>query len=372
MKKQNSTRYLYISSFLILILGGVLLYGSLNTPFSKQQASVQTTIQKEDAIPLQYLLGQSVMVGIQGTHLTQEEEAFIRTYGIGGVMLLEKNITSEEQVQNLIKYIQNIAEENNFPSLFIAIDQEGGEVSRIASDPTVAIEQKDITTKEKAYNTAYTRGTYLSSLGINMNFSPVIDPITSEKSFLWNRVFHTPLATRIQLAIAMIEGYKAGGITPVLKHFPGHNNTSLDTHEYSSYSFPLQTEYTQHFSSLFAQTYVPAVMISHTIAQGEEIPATLSQRDIAYLENELLYTGLTITDDLEMNALASYSPKERSIKALLSGVDILLFSGYRYNIAIHEDILSHLMDELELRPELQTSLKTRYKKITSYKKIYLP
>lgn len=371
MKNHSTTSYLFFSFFVILILTGVLFYASINTPVRLQTATIYTP-QEEPSLSLQRLLGQSILIGIQGTTLTEEEENLLRTYGIGGVMLLEKNIVSEEQLTSLISDIQAIAQQENIPPLFIAIDQEGGDISRIKTDPTHTTAQADINTPEIAYTTAYTRGTYLRNLGITMNFSPVIDPITTEESFLWDRVFHTPLEKRIPLAVQMIEGYKDAGITPVLKHFPGHNNTSLDTHQHITSSFPLKTEYTQHFSSLFAQTYVPAVMISHTRAQTDTLPATLSQTALSYLTTELLYTGITITDDLEMSALASFSPKERSLKALQAGVDILLFSGYQYNNAVHEDILSYLVSELSLRPDLLTSLQSRYKKITTYKEKHLP
>ncbi len=371
MKNHSTTRYLFFPFFIILILAGVLFYTSFNTPLRSQTATIYTP-QEEPSLSLQHLLGQSIMIGIQGTTLTEEEKNLLRTYGIGGVMLLEKNIVSEEQLTSLISDIQAIAQKENIPPLFIAIDQEGGAVSRIKTDPTYDIPQSKITTPDTAYTTAYTRGTHLKKLGITMNFSPVIDPITIEESFLWDRVFHTPLEKRISLAVQMIKGYKDAHITPVLKHFPGHNNESRDTHQYITDSFPLKTEYTQHFSSLFAQTYVPAVMISHTTSETDELPATLSKTALSYLTHELLYTGITVTDDLEMNALSLFSPKERSLKALQAGVDILLFSGYQYNSAVHEDILSYLVSELSLRPDLSSSLQSRYTKITSYKEKHLP
>ena len=372
MKNHSTTRYLFFPFFLILIFTGVLFYTSFNAPTTAYKASIYTPQEEYEALSLQRLLGQSIIMGIQGTTLTQEERNIITTYGIGGIILLEKNISSEQQLTTLISNIQTLAHEHNLPSLFIAIDQEGGHISRIQTDPTYEISQSDITTLDDAYTTAYTRGTYLYNLGVTMNFSPVIDPITTKDSFLWDRVFHTPLEKRITLGARMIEGYRDAHITPVLKHFPGHDNTSLDTHEHISYSFPLKTEYTQHFSSLFAQTYVPAIMMSHTIPQTETLPATLSHTALSYLKHELLYTGLTITDDLEMSALSSFSPKERSLKALQAGVDILLLSGYQYNSAVHEDIFSYLVSELSLREDLQTSLHTRYKKITSYKEKHLP
>jgi beta-N-acetylhexosaminidase len=246
---------------------------------------------------------------------------------IGGVILLGYNIDTPKQIRKLTTDLQDLSK----TPLFISIDQEGGVVSRLKI-PIVSedIPQKEIKNEAEAYNVAYVRGTELKQLGINMNFSPVVDDINNKNSFLYERVFRDNLTV---LAQGMINGYTDAKIISVIKHFPGHGNDSDDPHENLSEVNIAKNnldEYLSVFRVLLQNKNSRVVMIGHISAPNiSSDPASLSKvfvNDI--LHEDLGFTGITITDDIQMQALTkSYGIKEATLKALLAGNDILMFTG---------------------------------------------
>jgi beta-N-acetylhexosaminidase len=171
-------------------------------------------------------VGQLFIFGFDGTALTKENRDFLEKYNVGGVLLLKKNITNETQLKQLIEDIQST---NDIP-LFISIDQEGGSVARIRRDSKLTKAQTSINTPEQAYDDAEYKGEYLKSLGINMNFAPVVEYITDSKSFIYDRVYRGSKEEVYLKSISAIEGYTQSGIISVPKHYPGHSNTSVDSH----------------------------------------------------------------------------------------------------------------------------------------------
>jgi beta-N-acetylhexosaminidase len=300
---------------------------------------------------LEEKVGQLFIFGFDGTKLSQETKSFLEKYKIGGVLLLKKNISTETQTRELIEEIQST---NDIP-LFISIDQEGGDVARIRWDNTITKGQPYIDTADEAHKDAIAKGEYLKSLGINMNFAPVVEHITDPNSFIYNRAYRGDLEKVQSKSISAIKGYQKTEIISVPKHFPGHSNTATDSH----YSLPVVNingnqweQYIQPFSSVLAGIEVDAMMIGHVMFPNIDgnYPTTLSEEIIGNrLINELEYKGLIITDDMEMGAMDDIdTPTKLAKLALESGNDILIYSKYmNRHPDIQKDVYEYIRNEVE-------------------------
>lgn len=354
-------QYVLSTIFTILLSVFLSLFGISNdTEKATPVINLPPTpiVQEETLSPEEELLssmsieekvGQLFIFGFDGTTLSEEKREFLQTYKIGGVLLLSKNITNEQQLKDLITDIQTT---NEIP-LFISIDQEGGIVSRIKWDDRLTKAQSEINTKEEAYEVAKSRGEVLKDLGINMNFAPVVEYITENNSFMYNRVYRGSKEEVIGKSISTIEGYADSNIISVPKHYPGHSNNSPDSH----YTLPVVEidnnqwdMYIEPFSKILKQTPVDSIMVGHIKYPNiDNNPSTVSSeiinnRLIANLE----YEGLVISDDMEMAALDEIGEyTEIAKQAFLAGHDILIYSKYSNRFpTIQRDVYEYILEEV--------------------------
>lgn len=297
-------------------------------------------------------VGQLFIMGIPSTTLSKETKQFLTNDHIGGVILFTKNISNEKQLKQLIL---NIQATDTIP-LFVAVDQEGGVVSRIKWNDILTIAQTDIQTPQQAYSIAKDRGDILRSYGFNMNMAPVAEYITNTKSFLYNRVFRGTQDEVIQKSIYSINGYKDAEIISVTKHFPGHGDQAPDSHN----TLPMVNIsdsdwniYIRPFSEVLANTTVDALMVGHIeFTKIDKNPATLSKEIITTrLIDGLNYNGLVITDDMGMGALNNLgNTKALAVKALNAGNDILLYSQTTSNgLEIQKEAYNEVLNEVKNR-----------------------
>ena len=316
-------------------------------------------------------VGQLFIFGFDGTTLNKENKQFLQDHHIGGVLLLSKNITSEKQLKKLITDIQST---NNIP-LFITIDQEGGSVTRIKWDNKLMIAQKNIDTPQEAYEDAKYKGEYLKNLGINMNFAPVVEYITDKDSFIYDRVYRGTQREVYLKSISAIEGYTESGIISVPKHYPGHSNTAIDSH----YDLPVVNiqdnqwdEYILPFTNIFDRTTVDAIMVGHVYFPNiDKSPSTLSKVIINQkLINDLNYTGLVISDDMEMAALDDIDTDVKIVKrALEAGNDILIYSKYTTRHPnLQRDVYEYILEQVDNE---DMNIDEKVLKILKYKAKYL-
>lgn len=222
-------------------------------------------------------VGQLFIFGIEGlTNLTPENKQFLIDTKVGGIILMSKNITSEAQ---LISLVQEIQSTNHIP-LFISIDQEGGVVSRIKWDNTLLRSQQSITSPEEAYQIAKNKGDMLKRYGVNMNLAPVVEYSSYANSFIYKRVFSGDIEQVIQKSLSTISGYNDTGLISVIKHFPGHANTTIDPH-YKLPSLNISNEqwneHIESFSRIIKEKQIDALMVSHTLFPNiDSNPATIS------------------------------------------------------------------------------------------------
>jgi beta-N-acetylhexosaminidase len=347
----------YIISILLSILLSVIFPTPLqhveitldSKPTEQPQPTPEELLLKDMSI--EEKVGQLFIFGFDGTTLTSETQSFLEKYKPGGILLLKKNISSPSQLKKLIKDIQSTAE----TPLFISIDQEGGEVVRITWDSSIAKAQSNINTSNEAYKDAFTKGKYLKSLGINMNFAPVIEYITDQNSFIYNRTYRGSQEDVYLKSISAIEGHTDSGVISVPKHYPGHSNTSTDSH----YNLPVVkierdewNEYVKPFTNVLNNTIVDAIMVGHVQFPNidNQYPTTMSEEIIKNrLITDLGYEGVIISDDMEMGALEDIDTYPKIAKrSLEAGIDVLIYSKYmNKHPNIQQDVYNYILEEVK-------------------------
>ncbi len=256
------------------------------------------------------------------------------THAVGGLIYFSKNIQSEAQ---LTEMLANTVLFSKYP-LFLAVDEEGGKVSRVA-DSGIEVEKVGAMAEigatgdpQNAYHAGTTIGAYLKRLGFNLDFAPVADVLTNgDNQTIGDRAFGTDGAVVAQMASSFVTGLEEGGVSSCLKHFPGLGDTTEDTHDGMVVTERTKEEFQAVEFPVF-QAGIDAgadfVMVSHVSVPGltgDNTPASLSPAVIGILRNDLGFDGIIITDALNMTAITDYyTADEAAVKAIQSGADMLL------------------------------------------------
>jgi beta-N-acetylhexosaminidase len=280
----------------------------------------------------QNLAGQRLMAGFEGTHLDRELRGLIADLSLGGLILFKRNVDSPGQLASLCCSAQEHARDCGLPPLFIAIDQEGGRVARLGPPFTQFPGNPAMRDRQDAVSFAQITATELARVGINMNLAPVLDvaPMDGD-SIMAQRAFGSDPQWVALMGAAVIGGLQSGGIMAVAKHFPGIGRTCLDSH----HDLPL---FDAHLKSLedydlipfraAIQNHVAGIMLAHILYRqlDAEWPASLSvkiARDV--LRRRLGFTGVVLTDDLEMGAITRHFGLKNAIRQVLKAeIDVAL------------------------------------------------
>ena len=273
-----------------------------------------------------------IVSGFEGTTLNTRTEELIVQQGIGGLILFERNYENPDQLRQLINDLQSLTADN-VPPLFISVDQEGGRVARLGAPftqfpPMSCLGQAD--SNELAYRFGFGMGKELRAVGVNMDYAPVLDVHSNPANpIIGHRALDSEAEKVARLGAEMIRGFYNAGVIPVGKHFPGHGDTSQDSH--------LTLPRVERSRESLEQIELPP--FSHAIEKGLEVlmtahvvypswdadrPATFSPailKDV--LRNTLRFEGLVMSDDLEMQAIKDKMEAipEMGVQA---GVDIFL------------------------------------------------
>ena len=244
------------------------------------------------------------MVSIPDSKLTNATVKFLKKHYVSGIILFKKNIENEKQLKQLIKDLRQKVN----PNLLIGVDQEGGDVVRIKWDKTAKVSACDIgkrADKKYAYKIAYERAKMLKELGFDITFGPVCDIAESENSYIYNRAFGTDPEKVAEFVAITVKAQRDAGIISVLKHFPGHGETDVNSH----IDFPVID---MDLDKLKARDFVPfkkgleagaeMVLTGHIINKYIEpqVPASLSRKYQDILYKHLNFTGIIVTDDMAM------------------------------------------------------------------------
>lgn len=309
---------------------------------------------------LEQKIGQMLLIGFRGLELENHHPIIedIRARHLGGVVLFDydvgarspvRNIDSPEQVQRLTTSLQDLVQ----VPLFIGIDQEGGKVNRLKEHfgfpPSVSaqylgkVDQLDVT-ETYANQTAKT----LAELGFNLNFAPTVDLNISPDNPIIGKVersFSADAEVVIRHARQWITCHHAQGVLCTLKHFPGHGSSRHDTHlGFVDVTDTWSADELRPYQELLRSGFHDMIMTAHVFNArlDPEFPATLSYAMLTgILREQFGYAGVIISDDMQMQAIASRYTFEKAIQhALEAGVDILTFGN---NLIYNENITPHIV-----------------------------
>ena len=339
-------------------------------------------------ISLEKKIGQMLLVGFQGTRVTESHPIIhhIRENQIGGILLSEANIEvgqggdSHEQIKRLTSLLQEVSP----VPLFIAIDYEGGHVSRLKPEygfsPTRSAKSLGLENNLLATRTqASAMAGLLEDLGINVNFAPVLDLAVNPKNPVIvkkNRSFSADPFIVTNHARAFIQAHHEKGILCAVKHFPGHGSSIHDTHQArTDITHTWVPEELIPFRKLISEGCPDFVMAAHVFHRriDDANPATLSSKALTtILRGQLKYDGVILADDMHMRAIIQeYDLTHAVIRAINAGVDILVFT---YNPNAGNNFISNIIDMVKKAVDEQLIPKERidasYRRITKLKNRY--
>ncbi|WP_060204446.1 beta-N-acetylhexosaminidase [Sporosarcina koreensis] len=289
---------------------------------------------------VQKKVGRLLIAGFKGKTMSEEIKHLIHTYHIGGIILFGRNIGTPEEILALTNSLQAEAKKAGYETpLLICIDQENGVVRRLGEGTTLipgAMVLGATHGPTNAKKAGFMTGKELKALGINWNLAPVVDVNNNPKNpVIGVRSFGENPADVAEMAKNSMFGMQEAGVMTTLKHFPGHGDTSVDSH--------LDLPVIEHgLKRLHAVELVPfkdciaagadAVMSAHVyfpaLEDKENVPATLSQSVITgLLREELGFDGVITTDCMEMDAIAKrIGTVEGCVQAVEAGVDFVMVS----------------------------------------------
>lgn len=309
-------------------------------PATSSDSAAGTTVAADpikteiEAMSLEEKIGQLVIAGVEAYENDQYSKQLIEQYHVGGFILFKKNIQNAEQMLTLLNSLKETNKANK-NSLFLSIDEEGGRVSRLPSEFVKFPTNKKIgqlNDENLSYQVGSIIGEELSAFGFNMNFAPVLDINSNPKNpVIGDRSFGPDAETVSKLGTQTMLGMQSQNITSVVKHFPGHGDTSVDSHV----GLPVVTHDIDRLKSFellpFASAIengCDAVMVAHILLpkiDGEN-PASFSKTIITdILREDMKFEGVVITDDFTMGAIIkNYDIGEAAVKSVLAGSDIVL------------------------------------------------
>ena len=312
------------------------------------------------------LAGQRLMAGFDGTTLNADLKFLINRLKAGGIILFSRNLDAPDQIKQLCDEIQNYARLCEQPPLFIAVDQEGGQVARLKEPFTQFPGNPYMKNEEDAIHFAQVTATELTRVGINMNMAPVMDVASGEiNSIMAQRAFGGDPAWVTRLGVKVIEHLQSNNIIAVAKHFPGIGRTVLDSHM----DLPMLDDDLSAFERMDLipfdagiQHGVSGVMLSHIFYKNldPQWPASLSDKIAKTLLREQMgFDGLVLTDDLDMGAIVQHYDIQTTIRRILAAeIDLALICHKGPNIEIaYKTLLQEIMVSADMKAKGIESVK---------------
>ena len=307
-------------------------------------------------------IGQHLFIGLAGTDLTPDSRRLLKTIQPGGIVLFARNVETAAQLR---EFCGSLRRELPFHPL-IAIDQEQGRVNRLRSiigeAPTIA-ELKKSGNAEQVEDFGRKTGKWLRQFGIDLDFAPVLDlELFGEKTDngLRDRCWGRTAGEVSNWAGAFLDGLQQEGVAACPKHFPGLGGATLDSHE----KLPAITRTREQLLSEDVMPYVrlmprlTAIMVGHghypafdSEAPGQ--PASLSRTIITdLLRQQFGFTGLVLTDDMDMGAISQFGPVEAAVvKAFDAGADIVLVCHTAEKMLAAHEALTKAVESGRITPE---------------------
>lgn len=300
----------------------------------------------------------------------ENQTEIIKKYQFGGYLFFAKDFKDKTK-EDVIKMIADSNKVSKIPIL-TAVDEEGGIVVRVSRNKNLRSEAFSSPSElyksggfEKIKEDTIEKSNLLKSLGINLNLAPVVDVSTSSSDYMYKRSLQEDAKTTAKFSSIVIETSKESGVSYTLKHFPGYGN-NIDTHSGSSIDTRTKEEIENNDILPFKsgiKSKAEAILFSHNIvtSMDKNNPASLSKTLHDYLRNDLNFSGVIITDDLDMGAVKNIENK--NVLSLLAGNDLLISTDYEESIKeIRNAIDNNTLDQETLDEHVLRVLAWKYYK----------
>ena len=380
---------LFILLVIVIVLGINNMSKKINKPETKKETKIEE--KKEEPIKEEEMINKDIFndyydkADIILNNMTIDEKInqllivrvpvengleVMKNNQFGGYILFARDVTNITK-EDLINKINSYKEVSKI-SPIIAIDEEGGDISRLNYNPSI------VPTPFKSPKELYNEGgldlieedlknknKLLEELGINLNLAPVID-IADEDSFIFDRTISSDVNIVSDYTKRVINTSKLSKVSYVLKHFPGYGN-NLDTHKGLSIDERTIDEFRNKDFIPFKrgiEEKAECILVNHNIIKNVEdnIPASLSKNIHNILRDELAFTGIIITDDLYMDAIKEYVDKP-SIQAVNAGNDMIIITDYEQGILdIKEALNNGILSEETINAAVRRILAWKYYK----------
>ena len=291
--------------------------------------------------------------------------------GLGGVILFSKDITSQENLINLIKEIKT---KSVIPP-FISIDQEGGRVERTENITPKRLSAKYAFEKGETFLKQQTTSMAeeLQNYGFNLNFAPCADVNTNPNNpIIGERAFSNNPDDVIKGVKIISDIYKEHRIIPCIKHYPGHGDANADSHKTLPEINLSMEEMEKYHIKPFKESIeygIDMIMAAHlhcTCFDNDIIPTSLSNNALSYLRNNLNFKGIIISDDMVMKGI-QYDAGEACIKGIHAGLNMFI---YREANDVSLGAIEAVIKEAEKNQEFMHKIETSYTKIITLKEKY--
>jgi beta-N-acetylhexosaminidase len=351
---------------------------SLYTPLEKipNQQENPTISEVLSKMSLEDKIGQMILAGISGTTLDTNAKNLISQFHVGGIIFYKNNFETPEQTVQLVNQLKD-GNSSNLP-LFLSVDQEGGKVTRLPGGPVNFPPNNqigEVNDPEFSYKVGSLLGYELKEFGLNLNFAPVLDinsnpnnPVIGDRSFGNNSEIVSTLG------IQTMKGIQSQNVIPTIKHFPGHGDTSVDSH----LELPIVNKSLKELKELELIPFKRAidegadvVMVAHILLpELDKInPASMSKAVMTdILRKQLNFTGVIITDDMTMGAIVEhFDIGKAAVESVKAGSDIILI-GHDYNNVVK--IISSLKTAVENGEISEQRLNESVERIIQLKRKY--
>jgi beta-N-acetylhexosaminidase len=300
-------------------------------------------------------LAQMFMVGIPGVELVEAVAKRIRAYQPGGILFFAHNYETPALLGELSTTIQSIYKESANLPCFLAVDQEGGAIQNFGKPFTHFPEPSVLGAADSpklAFDVADVMATELKAVGVNLDFWPLCDIHTRPSNpIIGRRAFHTTEEIVSKISSAIVRGFVKNGMVACVKHFPGHGDTTVDSHKVlpkvdMSWEQLMARELKPFLKAIRAKADM--IMMAHILNPqiDPKYPASLSKETITNrLRKELRFSKLVIADDLQMEAITQgYSVAEAATLAIEAGNDILIYRDFERGLEAMDACLQALSE----------------------------
>lgn len=315
--------------------------GEVTDPMYEQAMQIATGLTLEQRVAQMFMITPDALTGVSGaTRAGDSTRAAFAQYPVGGLVYMSANLTGPDQTTEMLSNMKNFSQDTVGLPIFLGVDEEGGTVTRIASNQEFGVTDVGNMSAvgasgdaQNAYNAGSTIGTYLNNLGFNMDFAPVADVLSNpDNAVVKDRSFGSDSQLVADMVCAEMNGLNEHQIASVIKHFPGHGATSGDSHDGV-------VTIEKSLDELMANELIPFqqainsgasfVMVGHISVPaitGDNTPASLSNAMVTgVLRDQMGFHGVVITDAMNMGAItAGYSSADAAVAAINAGVDIIL------------------------------------------------